>query len=176
MDGMSIPPGREAAGVDGMSASFASRVDGLSRRDGRVWLRPPGGGEDVPVTVRYLRPLTSRTEIVFLDDQQREVLTALGVEALSGEERRVVEQTLAERYHMATIRRVAKVDVRFGTRYWEVETDRGPRWFALREPGKNVAWLDERHLVLRDTAGNRYEIPDVMALDGASRRWVGLSL
>ena len=77
---------------------------------------------------------------------------------------------------MATIRQVKRVDVRFGTRYWEVETDRGPRWFALREPGKNVTWLDDGHLVLRDTAGNRYEIVDVTALDGASRRWVGLSL
>jgi len=159
-----------------MSTPFAARVEGVTRRDGRLRIRPPDGGDDVPVTVRYLRPLTARTEIVFLDEKQREVLTAVGVEALAGEERRLVEEALAERYLMATIRQVRRVDVRFGTRYWEVETDRGPRWFALREPGKNVTWLDEGHLVLRDTAGNRYEIVYVMALDGASRRWVGLSL
>lgn len=162
--------------MDGVSGGFAERVEGVSRRDGRLWLRPPGGGEAVPVTVRYLRPLTARSEIVFLDVQGREVLTAVGVEALAGEERSLVERAIQERYHMAVIRRVRSVDVRFGTRYWEVETDRGPRWFALREPGKNVTWLDDVHLVLRDTAGNRYEIRDVTALDGASRRWVGLSL
>ena len=162
--------------MDGMSTPFATRVEAVSPRNGRLWLRPPGGGDEVAVTVRYLRPLTARTEIVFLDVQQREVVTAAGVEALSGEERLLVERALAERYHLVTIRQVRRVDVRFGTRYWDVETDRGPRSFALREPGKNVAWLDDHHLVLRDTAGNRYEIPDLTILDGASRRWVGLSL
>ena len=89
---------------------------------------------------------------------------------------RLVETALGERYHLAAIVRVHEVDVRFGTRYWRVETDRGPRWFALREPGKNVAWLSDTHLVLRDTAGNRYEIGDVDALDRGSRRWVMRSL
>ena len=65
---------------------------------------------------------------------------------------------------------------RFGTRYWKVETDRGPRWFALREPGKNVTWISATRVVLRDTAGNRFEIPDLEALDGRSRRWVARSL
>lgn len=150
-------------------------IDGLTRRDGRLWLER-GDGEPVAVTARYLRPLTSRTEIVFLDEKGREVATVLGLEGLDGDARALVEEALRERYCMATILRVRSIDVRFGTRYWEVDTDRGPRWFALREPGKNVTWLDEGHLVLRDTVGNRFEIPDVGALDRSSQRWIGLSL
>ena len=55
-------------------------------------------------------------------------------------------------------------------------TDRGSRWFALREPGKNVLWITPTRLVLRDTAGNRFEIPDLTALDPRSRRRVGIAL
>jgi hypothetical protein len=143
-------------------------------------MRRPDGGKDggvsVPVTVRYLRPLTARTEIVFLDDDLAEVVTARGVDAVVEAERPLVEEALRERYHLAVIERVEKISVQFGTRYWHVETDRGPRWFALREPGKNVTWLSPNQLVLRDTAGNRFEIRDLSALDARSQRKVRLAL
>jgi hypothetical protein len=84
---------------------------------------------------------------------------------LTGEQRSVVEEALLELCHLLTITRVHVVDLRFGTRYWRVDTDRGPRWFTLREPGKNVSWINDRHLLLRDNAGNRDQIPDVGALD-----------
>jgi hypothetical protein len=147
-------------------------VPGLVARSGRLHARSPVDGEDIAVTVRYLRPLTSRTEVVLLDDKGREVATVMEPDALPPEQRRLLAAALEERYHLARITRVNAVDVLFGTRYWSVETDRGPRWFALREPGKNVMWLAERHLVLRDTAGNRYEIPDTDALDARSSRFV----
>jgi hypothetical protein len=163
----------------GIDEAFQGRLGGVSRKDGRLFLRrpdQPGEEEPVAVTVRYLRPLTARTELVFLDEKQREVVTVTGLDALQGEERALVEEALGERYLMAAIQRVRRIDVQFGTRYWQVETDRGPRWFALREPGKNAAWLNDTHLVLRDTAGNRYEIPDLNALDAPSRRRVRRSL
>lgn len=161
------------ARVDG---AFAPSVDGVTERGGRLYVKRPGTEEEVAVSVRYLRPLTSRTEIVFLDEKGREVATLASVEALTPEQRTLVEPMLRERYHLLTISRVREVDVRFGTRYWRVDTDQGPRWFTLREPGKNVTWLTEQRLVLRDSVGNRYEIPDVSALDAASRSRVLSSL
>ena len=143
-------------------------------RDGRLYAESDGPG--VAVTARYLRPLTSRTEVVLLDEKGREIATLMTLDDLPAEQRRMLENVLEERYHLVTITKVHDVDVLFGTRYWSVETDRGPRRFALREPGKNVTWLGERHLVLRDTAGNRYEIPDTDALDARSRRWIFGSL
>jgi len=151
-------------------------VPGLSSRSGRLWATRPGSEEEVAVTVRYLRPLTAQTEVVLLDEKGAEVATVLDKDALPSDQRRLLEEALKERYHLVTVLRVNDVDVLFGTRYWSVETDRGPRWFALREPGKNVTWLGERHLVLRDTAGNRYEIPDIAALDARSRKWIAGSL
>jgi hypothetical protein len=161
------------AGVDG---AFEERAAGIARRDGKLCLDVAGRDEPVPVTVHYLRPLTTRTEIVFLDDKRSEVLSVSGLDAFQGAERELVADALRERYCLATIERVHDIDVRFGTRYWRVATDRGPRWFALREPGKNVVWLDADHVVLRDTAGNRFEIRNLGALDRRSRLLVRRSL
>lgn len=155
-----------------MTAAFEDRIIGPVSRNGRLWLERPDRDAPVAVTPRYLRPLTGRAEIVFLDDKDREVVTIRSIDALQGEGRRLVETALQRRYHLAVIRRVDRLEVRMGTRYWHVVTDRGPRAFALREPGKNVSWLSDHHIVLRDTAGNRFEIPDLRALDPRSRRLV----
>jgi hypothetical protein len=151
-------------------------VRGLVARNGRLYAKRSDSDEEVAVSVRYLRPLTSRAEIVLLDEKGHEVATVFDVDALPAEQRAPLDAALKDRYHLVSIAKVNTVDVLFGTRYWSVETDRGPRWFALREPGKNVTWLGERHLVLRDTAGNRYEIPDTAALDNRSQRWIMGSL
>jgi hypothetical protein len=151
-------------------------VPGLAARNGRLHAKRPGSEEEVAVTVRYLRPLTARTEIVLLDDKGREIATLMCPEEIPIEQRRLLEGALKDRYHLVAITKVNDVEVLFGTRYWSVETDRGPRSFALREPGKNVTWLHERRLVLRDTAGNRYEIADTAALDATSRRLIFASL
>jgi len=161
--------------VVGIVGGFSEAVSGLSRRKGRLVLERPGE-EPVEVTVRYLRPLTSRSEVVVMDGQGHEVLTARGLDAFPPGERTLAEEALLARYCLPMIQRIERIDVRFGIRYWWVETDRGPRWFALREPGKNVTWIGQAHLVLRDTAGNRFEIPDLEALDPRSRKWVRMAL
>ncbi len=116
--------------------------------------------------------LSARDGKLFFTPPDRDDPVAVTVRYL----RALVGEALRERYHLAVIRRVREIDVRFGTRYWKVETDRGARWFALREPGKNVTWIDRGHPVPRDTAGNRYEIEDLDALDSKSRKLVGRSL
>lgn len=161
--------------MEGIDA-FAERLDGLVRRNGRLFAKRPGADDEVAVSVRYLRPLTAPSEIVFLDEKGQELATLRGVDALPAEQRPLVEAELRERYHLLTILSVHDVDVRFGTRYWRVETDRGPRWFTLRHLGKNVTWISDRHLTIRDTAGNRYRIPDLAALDAKSRSLVLRSL
>ena len=158
-----------------MTDAFAGHVSGFSVEGGR--LRLTRSGEDpVTVTAHYLRPLTGRSEIVFLDEQQREVVSVASLDAVEPSERPLVEEALRARYHLVTVRRIDRIEVRFGTRYFEAETDRGPRAFALREPGKNVTALDDGRLVLRDTAGNRFEVPPPEALDAASRRWLRVAL
>jgi hypothetical protein len=161
--------------MEGVTGGLTEEFSGLVRRGGRLFVERDGQ-EPVAVTIRYLRPLTARREIVLLDPKGGEVATLRGLEAIAEPERTWAQEALADRYLFPVILRVHRVEVRFGTRYWWATTDRGPRWFALREPGKNVSWITPTRLVLRDTAGNRFEIPDLAAMDPRSRRWVGISL
>jgi hypothetical protein len=35
-----------------------------------------------------------------------------------------------------------------------------------------VFWVSEGHAIIRDTLGNRYELPSVATLDPASQAWI----
>ena len=142
----------------------------LTLESGRLLARIEGRDAPVPVRIVYARPLSARTEVVLLDDESHEVAAFSGLHELDEASRAAAQRALDERYLMPRITRVVATELRFGTRYLEVETDRGATTFAVREPGKNITWLSDDHVVLRDTMGGRFEVPSVAALDPASRR------
>lgn len=83
-----------------------------------------------------------------------------------------IQTELTRRYLTATVARVVKANVEFGATYWHVETNRGPRDFVTQNLQENAQWLSPTHLLLIDVDGNRFEIPDVEALDARSRHIV----
>jgi len=56
-----------------------------------------------------------------------------------------------------------------GVAYFAVETDRGHREFVANNLGTNAQFFGESRLMLLDTDGNRFDIPDLNALDERSR-------
>ena len=83
--------------------------------------------------------------------------------------RTLARAALLERHYMPRIECATDSHIIFGTQYWTVETEKGPREFAVEEPGKNVTWLNDDHIVIRDTAENRFELESLESLDAASR-------
>ncbi len=133
-------------------------------------------GDAAPIKVRlvWAKPVTGRgEEIALLDDKKNEVLMLPDLACLDADSRAVAVESLARRYLIPTIARVKSTRAHMGVRYWHIETDLGERRFAMRDPARNVTWLDggDRAL-LRDTIGNRYQIVSMRALDEASRRQV----
>ena len=59
-------------------------------------------------------------------------------------------------------------EAHFGNRYWEVETDRGVRCFAMKNPYINIRRMGDE-VVLRDVIGNMFRIPSFSALDDRSK-------
>jgi hypothetical protein len=116
---------------------------------------------------RYLALLNSKNEevamIVDPTDLREDCLSAIQVE-------------LSRRYLTATVTKVQKANVEFGATYWHVETDRGKRDFVTQNLQENAQWLSPKHLLLIDVDGNRFEIPDVSALDPRSVQIVGMIL
>lgn len=143
----------------------------LVAQDGLLQVRVAGGCRS-PVTVMYLRPLSSRSEIAVIDGEGQELFWVESIDELPARFRGIVASSLEMRYHLPKIKRVKSITTIFGTHYWVVETDKGLREFAFKEPGKNVSMLGSDRFALTDTIGNRYEISCFPDLDCHSQRLI----
>ncbi len=93
------------------------------------------------------------------DDKDIGILTTL--HGLDKDSRAIIEEELEKRYFTPRIERVLTVKEEFGVVTWEVETDRGPRRFLVRNLRDSTFPLGANRLMMTDTDGNRYEFPDV---------------
>lgn len=110
--------------------------------------------------------------LALLDGKGSEIVTLPDPESLSPASLKVVREELSRRYLTARVIAIHEAQSEFGATYWHVETDRGPRDFVTQSLQENAQWLSDRHLLLVDVDGNRFEIPDVEALDVRSRGFV----
>jgi hypothetical protein len=77
---------------------------------------------------------------------------------------------LSRRYLTAQVQRIIEARTEFGATYWTVETERGTREFVTQSLQENAQWLSDRHLLLIDVDGNRFELTDTPRLDEQSRK------
>lgn len=109
---------------------------------------------------RHLALLDAKGDEIVMVDDPRELPAA---------SRAALERELRERYLTATVSSVLHARQEFGATYWTVDTDRGRRDFVTQNLQENAQWFSDRHLLLIDVDGNRFEIPDVGALDERSQ-------
>jgi hypothetical protein len=144
----------------------------LTRRCGRTYARVDGQAE-TPVRIAWARPLSGwGQDLVLVDEKKREVAMVRDMAELDEPSRAVVAADLAERYIVSTVRKVHATKTHFGVRYWDVETDRGRRRFAVKDPSQSVLHLTEDRMMVRDTLGNSFAIESFAALDKRSRQLV----
>jgi hypothetical protein len=141
----------------------------LYKKEGRYMLQLNGSKSDVAVKVIRARPLQGDgRDIAFVDEKRRLVAMIESLDVLDNDSRTVAEEALEIRYFLAKVLRVIKTTTHFGTRFWDVETDKGRRKFALRDPNRNVLYSDDDRILVRDTLGNYYEIESLSKLDRRS--------
>ena len=143
----------------------------LLGRQGQVFISFDRQDEERPVRIVWARPISKRGgHVSILDvETKKELVLIEDIDDLDAESRTVADAALDERYMLPIITRVRQTDPHFGNRYWNVETDRGAREFVVKDVNRNVIWVSDDHLVIRDTLGNRYEIPSLSALDRRSQ-------
>ena len=110
--------------------------------------------------------------LALLDGKGHEITMIPEPDTLPRESLEAVKLELHRRYLTATVSSITDAKVEFGATYWSVETDRGARDFVTQSLQENAIWLSDTHLLLLDVDGNRFEIPDVAALDTVSRAYV----
>ncbi len=83
---------------------------------------------------------------------------------LDGESRSIIDEELERRYFTPQVTRVDFVEEAFGVVTWEVETDKGPRRFLVRNLKDSSYTLGSSRVMMTDVDGNRYEFPNGRAL------------
>ncbi len=91
--------------------------------------------------------------------------------ALDAESRALVQADLERRYEMPVLQRITDLKDFGGVSVCTFETDRGTREVTLRDARDNVVYLGPR-ILLTDAEGNRYDIPNVSALDPRSAQFL----
>jgi len=122
------------------------------------------------VTIRRAFPLSLPTSFHSVrDSDNKEIGMLCELTNLDTESRRLLDLELERRYMVAIIRKIVKVTERFGTVDWDVETDRGECRFTTRDLRENTIRVGASHYLLTDVENNRFEVPDLNALDQNSQ-------
>lgn len=100
-------------------------------------------------------------ELAFCEDMRR----------LPEHVREVVEAELSRRAFIPVIVSITRISTTVEPTQWDVTTDRGPTSFTL-ESEEHVRRLGRYQATITDSHGMRYLIPDIRALNAASRRWL----
>ena len=141
------------------------------------------GGDTLRLTVEgdrsYLRvsarrgfPFSHpRNYISLRDGAEKEIGMVRDLHQLGHESRHLVEEELRRRYLVPRIEKVNSAKREFGMAYFDVETDKGRREFVVRSVRDSMVELSASRLLITDNEGNRYEIPDLYALDP---KWAAL--
>ncbi len=137
---------------------------------GRLSISTPEGHVFVGVDPIRSFPIADPTHWVsFCDDQGREVFCLRSLDGLAAESRRLLERELALREFVPIIKRIVRINGESSPCDWEVETDHGPTRFTL-DNEDDVRRLGPYRVMIGDSRKLRYQIPDIRALDGSSRR------
>jgi hypothetical protein len=91
---------------------------------------------------------------------------------LVAENRELLDEELDRRYFTPAIQRVVSITERFGTVEWEVETDRGHARFTTRDLRENLIRPSRGRYIMTSVDGNRFDVPDIRAMDPQSREWL----
>jgi len=143
----------------------------------RLFYDPPGslrltvGDRSYPSVKLYqAAPLSRpRRHISLLSGGGDEVAMIENVADFASDVQPVVETEIARRYLTARVSAVESVRTEFGVTYWRVATDRGERDFVVQSLSESCVWLSDKHLLLIDVDGNRFEITDRNGLDAQSQ-------
>ena len=104
-----------------------------------------------------------------LDIKDEAICMIKDLSDLPQESQALVYEELDNRYLTAEIQKIVALQNEYGVTYWTVDTDRGRRDFVAKSVAENAQWLGETRLMIFDVDNNRFEVPDISALDRRSQ-------
>lgn len=115
-------------------------------------------------------PIAAPNEgIALMDSQGRELAWIERLEDLPADIRLLIIDELASREFVPRIQRIRRVSTYATPSLWLVDTDRGPTQLTLKAE-EDIRRLSPASLLITDSHGVQFLIPDTAVLDKASRR------
>lgn len=119
---------------------------------------------------RRLFPVSGKDRyITLLDEKGIEVAIIRNPETLMPDSRKAIEDCLWEYYRIPKITEILNISEKHGRLKWCVNTDCGEHTFEIRNRHSDIKMLYDGRVLIRDSADNRYEIPDYKLLPKRSR-------
>ncbi len=139
---------------------------------GQLVMSLPDGTRHVGVEPVRCFPLSDPNHAIsLLDADGRELFNLSSLDVLSPAAREALQRELAEREFVPVIQRIVSTSTPNPPCRWDVETNRGRTSFQL-ESDDDCRRLGLNGILIADSNGIRYTIPDVTQLDAASKRIV----
>ena len=126
------------------------------------------------ITLRRTMPIKQPMEYISVaDHENKEIAILRAVDALSGEQRAIVEKELDNRYYSPEVLEILSVKDKLGYVYIEMrlKNKKGREHVkscAVKDVNKNIRMLSESSLIIFDVDGNRYIVSALSALDKQS--------
>lgn len=114
--------------------------------------------------------------ISVLTPDNEEVGMIASLDDFDGEAAALLREELDRKYLMPSITAIHSLKERFGFSTWKVESSIGALEFTLRDTYRSMLILSDGRVIITDSDGNRYEIPDVKGLDKKSYKKIELYL
>ncbi|PQV63807.1 protein of unknown function (DUF1854) [Abditibacterium utsteinense] len=136
-------------------------------------LRATIEGNRCGIHVEVLRafPISSgEKDLVLRDGGGKELGILADLQGVESAQCNLLQASLANRYFLPKITKINSIFERFGSALWDVETDRGATQITTKALHEAIYEVTPTRFMLRDTEENRYEIPDLSALDEGSRQ------
>lgn len=88
----------------------------------------------------------------------------------------LLNEELSRRYFTPEISKIYSMREKYGYTYCEADTSAGRVSFVLNNPSNTIRTLEDGRVLITDTDGNRYTLPDPKKLDKASYRKIEIYL
>jgi len=143
----------------------------LSRNEsGRLVLTLPNGQVHVGVVPVRAFPMHAPEQfLAFMSTEGKEVVWVDDLTRLPQETLALIAEEIASREMMPVIQRIFTVSTLSTPSTWEIMTDRGATKLVLKGE-EDIRRLSGSTLMITDSHGLRFMLPDMQALDKNSRR------
>ncbi len=151
----------------------------LDPKDIQIELAPDGTlratltGQKCAMRVEVLRafPISGADrDLVLRDGGGKEIGILADLSGVEEAQRQLLRNSLDNRYFLPKITKIISIFEKFGSAVWQVETDRGETEITTKALHEAIYEVTPTRFLLRDTGDNRYEIPDLSALDEDSKK------